>query len=71
MKKSLDLLPPANLTPYTLTAYAGRAHWFRSSPVYTEAFRTLKDARETRGLILDTHPAYDVEITDARGEVIE
>ena len=71
MKKTLDLLPPVNLTPYTLTAYAGRAHWFRSSPVYTETFRTLNDARETRTLILDTHPAYDVEITDARGEVIE
>lgn len=71
MKRPVDLSPAVNLTPYTLTAYAGRAHWFRSSPVYSEAFRTLKDARKTRALILDTHPAYYVEITDARGEVVE
>ena len=71
MKRPVDLLPAVNLTPFTLTAYAGRAHWFRSSPVYSEAFRTLKDARETRALILENHPAAYIEITDETGKVIE
>lgn len=60
-----------NLTPFTLTAYEGRAHWYLNSPLYVEAFRTLKEARETRALILENHPAAYVEITDEAGKVIE
>lgn len=71
MKKPANLLPAVNLTPFTLTAYEGRAHWFRSCPLYVEAFRTLKEARETRALILENHPAAYIEITDEGGKVIE
>jgi len=71
MKRPIVLLPAVNLTPFTLTAYEGRAHWFRSCPLYIEAFPTLKDARETRALILEEHPAAYIEITSERGEVIE
>lgn len=31
----------------------------------------LKDARETRALILEEHPAAYIEITGPRGEVVE
>lgn len=63
--------PVVNLTPFTLTAYKGRAHWFRSCPLYVEAFHTLKEARETRALILENHPAAYIEITVETGKVIE
>lgn len=71
MKRPVDLLPAVNLTPFTLTAYEGRAHWCKNTPLYIEAFPTLKDARETRALILEKHPAAYIEITSERGEVIE
>lgn len=71
MKRPVDLLPAVNLTPFTLTVYEGRAHWYLNSPLYVEAFRTLKEARETRALILEEHPAAYIEITSERGEVIE
>lgn len=71
MKRPVDLLPAVNLTPFTLTVYEGRAHWYKNTPLYIEAFPTLKDARETRALILEEHPAAYIEITGPRGEVVE
>lgn len=58
-----NLFTVKNETPYTLTKYTGRSHWYRNTPDYTEDFPTLRLAIETKKLIEREEPTAYIEIT--------